>query len=64
MDIRRETIRAMIKDYDSFDLTEEELDIVEAGLKAYADAVAMMGDLELGDVVSARVIQAKQGVKP
>ena len=64
MDIKRETIRAMIKDYDSLDLTEEELDIVEEGLKAYANAVAQMADLELGDVVSARVMQAKQGGKP
>ena len=61
MAIRRETIKAIIKDYNGFDLSEEELDVIEEGLAAYDQVVQKMGELELADVVSARVMQAKQG---
>lgn len=63
MHITDETLRAMIRDYQGFELSDEELASVRLEVDAYTNAVEELGDLDLSDVPSGRQLRAQEGGK-
>ena len=61
MHITDETLRAMIRDYQGFDLTDEELALVRLEVDAYTREVEVLGDLDLSNVLSGRLLRAEEG---
>ena len=61
MHITDETLRAMIRDYQGFDLTDEELALVRLEVDAYVREVEVLGDLDLSGVPSGRLLRAQEG---
>ena len=61
MHITDETLRAMIRDYQGFELSDEELALVRLEVDAYANAVEDLADLDLSSVPSGRQLRAQEG---
>ena len=61
MAISNETIRAIVHDYHGFELTDEELDIIRPDLDMYIAELERLRDLELSDVMSSRLLRAREG---
>lgn len=61
MAIPNETLRAMIRSYDGFSLTDAELERVRPELDTYMQEVEKLRDLDLSDVMSARLLRAQEG---
>ena len=60
MTISRDTLKAMIRDFQGFDLSDEELEIIRPELETYLAELEILKDLDLSDVMSARLLQAKE----
>ena len=61
MPIEKETMKAMIRDFHGFEISDEELDLVAPALNGYLADVEMLRDLDLSDVMSGRLIPADEG---
>ncbi len=61
MSIDRDTLKAIIRDYHGFELSDEELEIIQPELEIYLTEVQTLRDLDLSEVMSARLQQAKEG---
>ncbi len=61
MPIEKETMKAMIRDFHGFEISDEELDLVVPALNGYLADVEMLRDLDLSDVMSGRLIHADEG---
>ena len=61
MPIEKETMKAMIRDFHGFEISDEELDMVAPALNGYLADVEMLRDLDLSDVMSGRLIHADEG---
>ena len=61
MSIEKETMKAMIRDFHGFEISDEELDLVAPALNGYLADVEMLRDLDLSDVMSGRLIHADEG---
>jgi hypothetical protein len=61
MAISRDTLKAMIRDYSGFDLTDVELDLIQQELENYLAEAAKLRELDLSDVLSARLLRAQEG---
>ncbi len=61
MHITDETLRALIRDYQGFELTDEELALVRLEVDAYTREVEALGDLDLAAVPSGRLLRAQEG---
>ena len=61
MPIKKETMKAMIRDFHGFEISDEELDLVAPALNGYLADVEMLRDLDLSDVMSGRLIHADEG---
>ena len=61
MPIEKETMKALIRDFHGFEISDEELDMVAPALNGYLADVAMLRDLDLSDVMSGRLIHADEG---
>tara|TARA_B100001765_G_C19346073_1_gene268204 strand:+ start:150 stop:344 length:195 start_codon:yes stop_codon:yes gene_type:complete len=61
MPIEKETMKAMIRDFHGFEISDEELDLVAPALNGYLADVEMLRDLDLSDVMSGRLIHAHEG---
>ena len=61
MAIQNDTLKAMIRDYHGFALSDEELEIVRPILEDYLLEVEKLKDLNLADVMSSRLLRAKEG---
>jgi Asp-tRNA(Asn)/Glu-tRNA(Gln) amidotransferase C subunit len=55
------TLKAMIEDYHGFPLSDEELERIRPELETYLAAVEQMRELDLANVVSARLLHADEG---
>ena len=64
MAVPKETLKAIIRDYGGFELTDEEFDIVRPEIESYFAEVKKMEGLNLFDVISSRLIRLDQGVEP
>ena len=61
MPIEKETMKAMIRDFHGFEISDEELDMVAPALNGYLADVEMLRDLDLSDVMSGRLVHADEG---
>ena len=61
MPIEKETMKAMIRDFHGFEISDEELDLVAPALNGYLSDVEMLRGLDLADVMSGRLIHADEG---
>lgn len=61
MGISKETMQAIIREYGGFELSDEELDLVQPEVDGYLEAMAGIADLELADVMSSRLLRADEG---
>jgi hypothetical protein len=55
------TLKAMIRDYQGFALSDEELERVRPELDSYLAEVERLRELELSHVMSARLLRAHEG---
>jgi hypothetical protein len=51
-----ETLKAMIRDYNGLDLSDEELELVRPELETYLAELKKLEDLDLSDVFSGRLM--------
>jgi len=61
MAITKDTLKAMIRDYHGFELSEEELELVLPELNNYLTEVEKLRELDLSNVKSARLLKASEG---
>ena len=61
MVISTETLKAMIRDFGGFELSEEELELVRPELESYVAEVENLRELDLSGVMSSRLLRAKEG---
>ncbi|MCH8282539.1 MAG: hypothetical protein IIC96_17900, partial [Chloroflexi bacterium] len=59
--IEKETLKAMIRDFHGFDISDEELDLVKPALDNYLAQVEKLRELDLSSVMSSRLLRAKEG---
>ena len=64
MGIPETTLKAMIRDYHLFDLSDAELELVRPELDSYMSAAGKLRELDLSSVMSGRLLRAKEGGKP
>ncbi|PKB68779.1 MAG: hypothetical protein BZY81_00770 [SAR202 cluster bacterium Io17-Chloro-G4] len=57
MSISHETLKAMIRDYNGFDLSDEELELVRPELEYYLDELRRLDALDLSDAFSSRLLR-------
>ena len=56
MSILNETLKAMIRDYNGIELSDEELELVRPELESYFAELKKLEDLDLSDVFSSRLM--------
>ena len=61
MAIQNETLKAMIRDYQGFELSDEELELVHPVVEDYLTEVEKLRDLNLAGVMSSRILRADEG---
>ena len=64
MPVSRETLKAMIKDFDGFELTDEEMDLVQPELDAYLKEIEGLRALDLSGLMSSRLLRVDEGGQP
>jgi hypothetical protein len=55
------TLKAMIQEYHGIPLTDEEIERIRPELEAYLAAAEQLRELDLSDVLSARLLHADEG---
>ncbi len=61
MPISKETMRAIIRDYQGIELSDDELELVRPEVDSYIEAMAEIAGLELSGVMSSRLLRAAEG---
>ena len=61
MPIEKETIKAMVRDYHGFELSDEEIELIQPELDSYLDAVEQLQELDLSNTMSVRLLRADEG---
>ena len=61
MTISQETLRAMIRDYGGFELSDEESGLVLPEIEIYLGEVEVLRELDLSNVMSSRLLRAQEG---
>ncbi|MDE0823839.1 MAG: hypothetical protein OSB07_07730 [Dehalococcoidia bacterium] len=56
MSIPNETLKAMIRDYNGLELSDEELELVRPELESYFAELKKMESLDLSDIFSGRLM--------
>ncbi len=56
MSIPNETLKAMIRDYNGLELTDEELELVRPELESYFAELKKLEDLDLSDIFYGRLM--------
>ena len=57
MAVQDETLKAMIRDYNGFELSDEELALVRPELEFYLEELKKLEELDLSDVFSSRLLR-------
>ena len=60
MAISNETLRAMIRDYSGFELSDEELELIRPELDKYEDAMEALRRVDVSDVKSGRLLRVQE----
>lgn len=61
MRVTRELLRGMLEAFGGLEMSDEELDSVLPMVQMYADQSAELQEIDLADVVSARLLRADEG---
>ena len=61
MAISNETLRGIIRDYQGFEMSDAELELVRPELENYLAAVEQMRELDLSGLMSGRLLRASEG---
>ena len=61
MPISKDTLKAMIRDFHGLEISDEELDLVAPALDSYLAEVEKLRELDLSNVMSSRLLRAKEG---
>ena len=61
MGISKETMRAIIREFGGFELSDEELEQVRPEVDSYIEAMAEIAELDLSDTMSSRLLRAAEG---
>ncbi len=61
MPISNETLKAMIRDFQGFDLTDAELELIRPEIDNYMAAVESLRELDLSNVMSSRLLKVDEG---
>jgi hypothetical protein len=61
MGVQKETLRAMVRDYHGFELSDEELELIQPALDEYMTEMEKLRGLDLSSVMSGRLLRAKEG---
>ncbi len=64
MPISNETLKAIIRDFHGFDLSEAELEMIRPEIDNYLVAVESMDGLDLSNVMSSRLLKVAEGDTP
>jgi Asp-tRNA(Asn)/Glu-tRNA(Gln) amidotransferase C subunit len=62
--IPKETLEEMVRVFRGLDLSDEEIDKVQANLETYLEEMAKLEELDLSSVFSARLLNAGEGSQP
>ena len=57
MSIPNETLKAMIRDFHGFELSDDELELIRPELDSYLDEIERLRDLDLSRVFSGRLLR-------
>ena len=57
MSISDETLKGMIRDYNGFELSDEELEFVRPELEFYLDELNKLEELDLSNLFSSRLLR-------
>lgn len=61
MPIPHDTLKAMIRDYQGFPLSDDELDLIRPELDSYLEAIDKLQELDLSTVFSSRLLRVQEG---
>lgn len=61
MPVSKDTLRAMIRDFHGFELSDSELDLIEPELNNYLAEVEKLRELDLSNVMSGRLLKVDEG---
>ena len=61
MSVPDETLKAMIRDFHGFDLSDDELELIRPELDSYLDEIERLRDLDLSRVFSGRLLRVDEG---
>ena len=64
MGIQKETLKAIIRDFNGLQASDEELELIQPDLDAYMAEIEKLRELDLSKVVSVRVLRVKDGDIP
>ena len=64
MAIPHETLQAMIRDYQGFPLSDDELELIRPELGNYLQAIEKLQELDLSAVFSSRLLRVQEGGQP
>jgi hypothetical protein len=64
MALSLETLKAMMRDYQGVPLSDAELELIRPELDNYLAAVDALRDLDLSQVLSARLLRVQEGEQP
>ncbi len=57
MNVSDETLQAIIRDYNGFELSAEELELVRPEIDYYVEQLAILDGLDLSDTMSGRLLR-------
>ncbi len=57
MSVSDETLQAIIRDYNGFELSAEELELVKPEVEYYLQQLAILDELDLSDSMSGRLLR-------
>ena len=57
MSVSDETLQAIIREYNGFELSAEELELVRPEVDYYMEQLAILNDLDLSDTMSGRLLR-------
>ena len=61
MALPHETLKAMIRDYQGFPLSDDELELIRPELDNYLQAIETLQELDLSAVFSSRLLRVQEG---
>ena len=61
MPVPDETLRAMIRDFNGFELSDDELELIRPEIDSYLAEIERLRDLDLSGVFSSRLLKVDEG---